>query len=199
MGSFKERERQRREHEILCAAGRFIAERGYAALTMDDLADAIGISKPTLYQHFKSKDDLIAHVIIHAFDTLESYLDSIPAGTPIERLESVIRFLVEQRYARDSVLSSLGPQVVLSTVCTSVAFSEHKARMMTRLQALVDDAKTKGQIDSTIPSVIIVRTLFCLLGVLPEQPAQADLCNLNDALEGTIRLFIRGVIPATGS
>ena len=61
--SFKERERQRREHEILLHARRLIRAGGFADLTMDDLAQAVGVSKPTLYQHFRSKDDLTARVV----------------------------------------------------------------------------------------------------------------------------------------
>ena len=49
--SYKEIERQRREEDILHVAERLLLERGYGNLNMDELADAVGISKPTLYQH----------------------------------------------------------------------------------------------------------------------------------------------------
>ena len=55
--SYKERSRLRREQDILRTAARMIRDNGYANLNMDDLADEVGISKPTLYQHFKGKDD----------------------------------------------------------------------------------------------------------------------------------------------
>ncbi len=69
--SYRDVERQRREKDILECAGKLLAERGYADLNMDDLAEAVGISKPTLYQHFKSKEDLVTQVVFQSYETME--------------------------------------------------------------------------------------------------------------------------------
>src|SRR5688572_26251872 len=72
--SYKEREKQRREEEILTSAERLLMERGYANLNMDELAEYVGLSKPTLYQHFKSKEELAARVFMRGFEETESFL-----------------------------------------------------------------------------------------------------------------------------
>lgn len=56
----RQRERLARERLILDAARRMLAERGYLGLNMDRIADAVEYSKGTVYQHFSSKEDLIA-------------------------------------------------------------------------------------------------------------------------------------------
>lgn len=48
---------------ILDAAGRLFLERGFNATSMDAIAEAAPVSKPTLYSHFKDKSDLFAAVI----------------------------------------------------------------------------------------------------------------------------------------
>ena len=48
---------------ILAAAGRLIAERGYRAASVDDIAAAAGFSKGAVYWHFGSKEDLL-HTLI---------------------------------------------------------------------------------------------------------------------------------------
>jgi AcrR family transcriptional regulator len=48
---------------ILEAARRHFFEFGYSAWTMDDLARELGMSKKTLYRHFRSKDDLLGEVL----------------------------------------------------------------------------------------------------------------------------------------
>jgi AcrR family transcriptional regulator len=190
--SFKERERQRRESEILCAAERLIAERGYAELTMDDLADTVGISKPTLYQHFKSKDDLLTRVMLQSFGVLEAQLRQPLTGTPVERLRAILRSLLEQRYAPGGLLASLGPELVLSALRSSAELVAHKTRIVAHLCALVDDAKAAHQIDSAIPTPTIVRAMFCLLGVLPNQPDAMP--EFDGAIDAVIRLFFHGII-----
>ena len=92
--SFKERERQRREREILRTAARLIRERGYANLNMDDIADEVGVSKPTLYQHFKSKDDMVAYTLLEACDTMEHYINESEGGSALERLEKILRHML---------------------------------------------------------------------------------------------------------
>ncbi len=44
-----------RRRQLFATALRLFAERGYSAATMDDIAEAAGVTKPLLYQHFESK------------------------------------------------------------------------------------------------------------------------------------------------
>ena len=48
---------------ILEAAGRLFLERGFNATSMDAIAEAAPVSKPTLYSHFKDKSDLFSAVV----------------------------------------------------------------------------------------------------------------------------------------
>ena len=59
---------ERRREQLLSVALHLFAERGYTATTMDDIAEAAGVTKPLLYQHFSSKRALyleLAHSIAH--------------------------------------------------------------------------------------------------------------------------------------
>ncbi|MGW6276657.1 TetR/AcrR family transcriptional regulator [Kribbella sp. NPDC055071] len=54
----RRRDRAAREREILAAAERIFGERGYQGTSMDDVAAAVGVSKPLIYQYYGSKDGL---------------------------------------------------------------------------------------------------------------------------------------------
>ena len=188
--SYKERERQRREEEILAAAEQMLVERGYDDLNMDDLADAVGISKPTLYQHFKSKEDLAARVMVNALKMLEAQLHQPYEGSTIKQIEFIYRTVLQHRYKPGGVLASLGPEMVARTPNSNQAFAEHKARVMALMETMVDEAKACGEIVESIPSSVIVRSMFRLMGVLTNQEPDLD-CSLN----GIVHLFIYGIAP----
>src|SRR5213079_854717 len=48
------------ENEIYEIAIRLFAERGFAGTSLQDIADALGITRPALYYYVKSKDELLA-------------------------------------------------------------------------------------------------------------------------------------------
>lgn len=75
------------------AAARLFAERGYAATTVEDIAAAAGVSKPMLYRHFESKQELQMKLLEHRRDELAAApLDSFLQGDgpPRERLAEML-------------------------------------------------------------------------------------------------------------
>ena len=48
---------------ILAAAAQLFQAQGYARTSMQDIADAVGMSRPAVYYHFKNKDELLARLV----------------------------------------------------------------------------------------------------------------------------------------
>ena len=62
--------RAEREQQMLDAAHALFAERGFAAVTMDEVAAAVGVTKPLLYTYFGNKDNLYLACMERAGDAL---------------------------------------------------------------------------------------------------------------------------------
>ncbi len=77
---------------ILAIAVKLFAAKGYSGVSMRDIADAVGISAPALYNHFSNKDVLYRAAIERAFaDKAEQMLRSISGNAPaLERLERFV-------------------------------------------------------------------------------------------------------------
>ncbi|HEX2128493.1 MAG TPA: TetR/AcrR family transcriptional regulator [Solirubrobacterales bacterium] len=83
--------RAERREAILEAAGLMFGERGYEATRLDDLAGALGVTKPVLYQHFDSKKALYLALLARHRDDLPTFTAGMPAeGSLEERLRAVI-------------------------------------------------------------------------------------------------------------
>ena len=83
----------RSRQEILRTAARLFQQRGYDATSMSDVAAALKLSKGGLYHHFKSKDEILFHLMDHAMDiTQEQVINQVRGiADPEERLRTVIR------------------------------------------------------------------------------------------------------------
>src|SRR5512136_2787088 len=82
-----------REEELLQAATRLFKEQGYRNTSMQDLADALGMQKASLYYYIKSKEDLLRRLLEHAFSLVQSRIDEIYAMdlSPTDKLRLALR------------------------------------------------------------------------------------------------------------
>ncbi len=82
-----------READLLAAATRLFRTRGFHATSMQDLAEALGMNRGSLYHYIESKDDLLWMVLTRSFDLLDRRVRPILDGSapPVERLRAAIR------------------------------------------------------------------------------------------------------------
>jgi len=82
-----------RRQQLLSVARSLLARNGYHGTTMADIADAAGVTKPVLYQHFASKRDLYRTVLEDIGARLEATIveGASAATTPRNRSEAGIR------------------------------------------------------------------------------------------------------------
>ena len=73
--------RDQRRIQLLDAASEVFSSKGYHAAAMDDIADAAGVSKPVLYQHFPSKLDLYLALLDQSCDRLVDVVGEALAST----------------------------------------------------------------------------------------------------------------------
>lgn len=88
----RSREREHRYQSILAAAKKVLISKGYLKTTIDDIALEAQISKPTVYQYFKTKDDLYFSLLNPASEVI---------GRELEKIEKKLR---AGRYSKGSKL-----------------------------------------------------------------------------------------------
>lgn len=84
---------RKREREVYEAAARIFYEKGYQAATVQDVADALGILKGSLYHYIDSKEDLLFELLVEAHEDVDAVLTEVaevPGLSPLERLERYI-------------------------------------------------------------------------------------------------------------
>lgn len=87
---YKKSEASRKQ--VLDAAIATLAERGLAATSIQDIADAAGLSKGAVHYHFESKDELLHCVLARCCESVEERVRAVfdEPGLPMERIRRAI-------------------------------------------------------------------------------------------------------------
>ena len=124
---------------ILDAADRLLARYGYKKMTIDDLANEVGIGKGTIYLHFKSKEEVALARIDRIIERLKQQLQSIVQGneTPANRLRKMLvmrvlyRFDSVQQYTRS--ISELLAEIRPALLVRREAHFDEEARIIAKV------------------------------------------------------------------
>ncbi|HEV3391695.1 MAG TPA: TetR/AcrR family transcriptional regulator [Solirubrobacteraceae bacterium] len=75
-----------RRRQLLDAGAALFAEHAYEEISMRDIAQAAGVSKPLLYHYFPSKIDLFKEAVAEKAAELAHLIEPTSEGTPLEQL-----------------------------------------------------------------------------------------------------------------
>lgn len=181
--SFREQVLRVREDAIVSSVNRLLAEKGFEAMTVDEVAADVGIAKASLYKHFPSKELLAAAAMVKVLERALAFLEDIakasPERPPLERLKAVVRWCLEVQLAGE--MPSLPAQnSALRT--TLMGHTPYLDRLMTVSETLgewIVAAQAAGDLDATLPPEVVLYTLFAracdpVLGVLKASGQYTD-------------------------
>lgn len=196
--TFRERTRLRREAEIIAAAQSLIRDRGYHAVSMDDLAEVVGISKATLYQHFPSKDELVRTMLAQQIDRLIVHLERAQHGpaSPGARLATALTLVVEIRFGESGSDLGVDDTQLHRLFNERPEFAQRQQRLGELMAALIEQAKANGEIAAAVATPILIASFFALATSRHFQPLVDHGCLTVEDLAAQLQaLFFQGAQP----
>ena len=159
--SFKEQMLLAREDAIIRSVNRLLAEKGFDAMTVDQVAADVGIAKASLYKHFPSKEDLAAAAMVSVMRRAQAFLDSLAAEqTALEKLRRVVRWTMGLKLAGE--MPSL-PSQNSSLRTNLMGNKDYMGGLMDvsdRLGGWIEMAQEQGQLNADLPAIAVLYTLF---------------------------------------
>jgi AcrR family transcriptional regulator len=158
---FKKQQFEAREEAILDAVNRLLSEKGFDLMTMDDVADAVGVAKGSLYKHFSSKEKLAAAAMSRLLSQTLEVLNNFPAEWRAgKRLEEVLRWTLQHRLRGGvphlpSTRGAFQRALMLNLEYLALALRVNK-----RFYALAAEARRGGEISDSISDNVVVYTLY---------------------------------------
>ncbi|MFN7673762.1 MAG: TetR/AcrR family transcriptional regulator, partial [Betaproteobacteria bacterium] len=158
---FKKQQFEAREEAILDAVNRLLSEKGFDLMTMDDVADAVGVAKGSLYKHFSSKERLAAAAMSRLLSQTLDVLDGFPEQwTARRRLEEILRWTLQHRLRGGvphlpSTRGAFQRALMMNIEYLALALKVNK-----RFYALAAEARRNGEISALFGDDVVVYTLY---------------------------------------
>lgn len=89
----RERERSQKREAVLHMAVQFFNERGFHATSLDDVAAALNVTKPTIYHYFGTKDEILLECVQRGLESIRQAAEAVEraGGTGMDRLRALMR------------------------------------------------------------------------------------------------------------
>jgi AcrR family transcriptional regulator len=181
---------------IVAGARRYFFSHGFRGVTMDDLAEELGMSKKTLYAHFPSKMDLLQAAIGDKMSEVEAALDRVTAETGGDipaRLQALLSCLrthtaeISESYVRD--VRREAPEL----------FAKVQGRRRAMIQRffgkLLEDGRKAGAIRKDIPVSMMIEMLLGAVDSVVNPAKMEELgSSPKEAFYQIITIFLEGVV-----
>lgn len=159
--SFKEQMLVAREEAIILAVNKLLAEKGFEAMTVDEVAAAVGIAKASLYKHFPSKEDLAAAAMVRIMKRTQDFMATLPASTdPLVKLKSVARWAMEVQLAGEMPSLPHQSSSLRTTLLANRAYIDRLMGVSDTLGGWIQAAQANGTLSSKLPAIAVLYTLF---------------------------------------
>ena len=159
--SFKEQMLQAREDAIIRTVNRLLAEKGFEAMTVDEVAAGVGIAKASLYKHFPSKEDLAAAAMVGLMRRAQAFLDSLPAGNaPLDQLRAVVRWTMALKLAGEMPSLPSQNSTLRATLVGNKDYMDGLIEISDTLGAWIEAAQAQGVINPKLPAIAVLYTLY---------------------------------------
>jgi AcrR family transcriptional regulator len=165
--TLRERRRQLLRDEILSAAHDLAAEKGYALMSMDELAARVGISKPTLYTHFATKEDLVVDAMMRDAGILLDVINDADADlTPLQRLIAVLQRTIHLQVDQGTLALRPWTPEMFQILCQRPEALDVLRRIDVGISNLVRAAVSNGEIAASLDPAMVVRSFYALAGAI---------------------------------
>ncbi|HYR55741.1 MAG TPA: TetR/AcrR family transcriptional regulator [Myxococcaceae bacterium] len=188
---------QQRYQAILESAARVICARGYDGASMQEIAEACGMTKAGLYHHIETKEKLLVAIMNYGMDLFEDQVIAkvIDIADPVERLKACM--------AKNIKLVTSGSSkevtIILHEHNTLTGHSRkemdaRKKKYVRFLESTISEAIRRGQIrrvDSTLAAFAFLGSVLWMYKWFRQDGALSE----EQVAAGMVDLFFRGLMP----
>jgi AcrR family transcriptional regulator len=173
---FKVQMLEARESAITASVNRLLAEKGFDAMTVDEVAAEVGIAKASLYKHFSSKEALACAAMVQAMQKAQAFLenlnqeneagdlaDSKRVSSPciaLNKLMATTRWTLQLKLAGEMPTLPSQNSSLRATLMASRPYMDGLMTVSDLLGSWIVQAQQEGFMNPALPPIAILYTLY---------------------------------------
>ena len=167
MGRIKTENNTSRKDIIITKAAELFREKGYKSASMRDLAEVVGVEAASLYNHIRSKSELLHLICFNVANRYNIMMDEVEtdkAGS-LQKIEKLLRFLIhgmvenfEEVYVCDREWKYLAEPFLSN-------FQAQRRAFRKRFAAIIEDGIRKKEIKKIDATTAVLIMLHAISGI----------------------------------
>ncbi len=196
-------DKEAKKMEIIHCAMRVFAQKGFAKTKMADVAEAAKIGKGTIYEYFRSKDEIFNFVFEHFMDSMETTIAKaiFKLTDPVEKIEKIFSAWAE--IVASHQLEFI--EIMLDFWAEAIRKKDSAELEIIRLDKVYDDFRKMIQsildegvrmgkfkkIDTFYTASLLIGALD---GIMLQWILEKDVFDIGQAIEHSIQVFLTGIV-----
>lgn len=167
MGRIKTSDNASRKDVIVQKAAILFKEKGFKAASMRELAEVVGVEAASLYNHIKSKNELLHEICFSVANRYNQKLEELETSeaTSLEKVETLLRFHIEGMVHHfEEVFVSDREWKYLSEPYLS-NFQNQRRSYRKRFAAIIEDGIRKKEIKKIDATTAVLIMLHAISGI----------------------------------
>jgi len=184
-----------RKEEIIAQASALFKEKGYSAVSVRDIAQALGIKAASLYNHIESKQEILSVLVLALAEDFISGMQSIQAlkKSPLQKIEKLIELHIDITINQSEALAALNNDWMHMAEDDVNRFVAMREAYEDSFRTIIKEGIDLGQIQSRHPEVILF-SILSTLRTLYLWYQKREKLDVNVLKRDMVAVLLRGIV-----
>lgn len=186
--------------QIVEAARAHFFSHGFRSVTMDDLADELGISKKTLYAHFPGKIDMLEAVLADKFASVEAKLKEVTHAHPHDFPATLHELLAGTQRELDEIKPPFIRDMRQKAPQVFKVVERRRAALIERyFGKLFIEGQGAGMVRKDVPTNLMIEILLAMVQSIMN-PAKMEQLGMvpKEGFAGILKIVLEGALTTKG-
>jgi AcrR family transcriptional regulator len=196
----RSRKRDPNRQRIVDAARVHFFSHGFRSVTMDDLAEELGISKKTLYAHFPGKFDLLEAVLADKLAGVEVKLKEVTRAHPHDFPATLRELLAGTHRELDEIKPPFVRDMRQKAPDVFKLVERRRAALIQRyFGRLFAEGQRAGMVRKDVPAKLIIEILLAMVQSIMNPPKMEELGMMpKEGFSGILKIVLEGALTSKG-
>ncbi|NND88924.1 MAG: TetR/AcrR family transcriptional regulator [Flavobacteriaceae bacterium] len=184
-----------RKDQIISVASQLFKEKGYNAVSMRDIADALDMKAASLYNHIKGKQEILSTLILRVASEFTEGMKSVvnERSGSLQKIEKIIGIHIDITIANSEALAALNNDWMHLEGVDLTTFIRMREDYESNFRRIIKQGIAEGAIRPLHPEVILFSILSTLRTLYLWYERHDDL-DISTLKKDTLEVLIKGIV-----